>query len=93
MVIMPPEVVMVFSILAGKVVKLNTHAAHDRDRDAVAFLDQSEQEVLSAYIIVPQADRLLTGNLHDFFNAIGKHSVHHSTVSFAYIIYIMTLRA
>ena len=45
-------------------------------RDAAAFLDQPQQDVLGADVFVVEPLRLLVGQLHDFAGAVGKSLVH-----------------
>ena len=65
----------------GQLLKIESHILHDRNGNTLALADKPEQQMLGTHIVVAKSHRLFTGKLHDFFNAIRKHSIHNCTNS------------
>ena len=57
---------------AAHFVELDTKISQDLGRDAFAFADQAEQEMLGTDVVVVEALRLLLRKLQDFSRPLGE---------------------
>ena len=62
--------------LQPDVLQLEVHFLQDIHRDALAQLDEPEQEVLGAHVVVVEAISFLAGEREDLLGA-GSEVVHH----------------